>query len=300
MNQPVGQPPIAQPRDATVLVNGLRLHYLDWGSAGKPPLILLYGLTGNAHNFDLIAPRFAERYHVLAFDVRGRGDSNRSPDGIYQLERYRDDLRGIVETLGLGRISLLGISMGGIISTAYAGAYPDAIERMALDDIGPDIDPRGLQRIFAYLTNAPAEFDDVAAAARWLRPAAGYLDAIGEEELLTFTRWGLRQTPAGRWTWKLDPAIRNLQLQLQHPSQIVLWDEWDRVACPVLVLRGETSDILSRETVAQMIARHPQTEVVEVPGIGHAPLLIEPAATAALDRFFGVTTMSGTSAATHR
>ena len=155
MNQPVGQPPIAQPRDATVLVNGLRLHYLDWGSAGKPPLILLHGLTGNAHNFDLIAPQFADRYHVLAFDVRGRGASDRSRDGIYQLERYRDDLRGIVETLGLGRISLLGISMGGIISIAYAGAYPDAIERIALDDIGPDIDPCVLQRIFSYLTNSP-------------------------------------------------------------------------------------------------------------------------------------------------
>ena len=288
MNQPPRRPPSDRPRDATVTVNGLKLHYLDWGTAGKPALILLHGLTGSAHNFDLVAPRFVDRYHVLAFDVRGRGESDRSSDGIYQLESYRDDLRGIVETLRLGRISLLGISMGGIISIAYAGAYPAGVERMALDDIGPDIDPRGLQRIFTYLVNAPSEFDDLAAAAHWLRSAAGYLDALSEEDLIAFTRWGLQQTPTGRWTWKLDPAIRDLQLQMRHPSKIVLWEEWDRVACPVLILRGQTSDVLSRETVEQMIARHPETEVVEVPGIGHAPLLTEPAAVAALDRFFGV------------
>lgn len=276
----------ARPRDAEVVVDGLRLHYLDWGLAGQPPLILLHGLTGNAHNFDRIAARFADRYHVLAFDIRGRGESDRSPDGVYRLESYRDDLRGIVEALDLGPVGLIGISMGGIIALAFAGAFPDRVTRLALDDIGPDIDPRGLQRIFTALATAPAEFDDVATAAAWLRASAGYLDALSEDDLIEFTRWGLRQTPAGTWTWKLDPAVRDLQLQLKHPSQIDLWAALERITCPVLIIRGETSDILSRETVAKMIATLPAAEAVEVPGIGHAPILDEPEALVALDRFF--------------
>ncbi|HEX2174169.1 MAG TPA: alpha/beta hydrolase [Dehalococcoidia bacterium] len=290
MNQPAQRTGgLVQPRDAEVVVGGLRLHYLDWGTAGKPPLILLHGLTGNAHNFVWLAPRFVDRYHVLAFDVRGRGDSAPSPDGVYRLESLRDDLQGVVEALGLERISLIGISMGGLISIAYAGAHPDRVVGIALNDVGPDIDPRGLQRIFMSLVGAPSEFDDVTAAARWLRSAAGYLDALSEDDLIAFTRWGLRQTPAGTWVWKLDPAVRDIQLQLKHPSQIDLWGELGRIRCPVLIIRGETSDILSRETVAKMVATLPSAEVVEVPGIGHAPLLNEPVAVAALERFFGVT-----------
>lgn len=276
----------ARPRDAEVVVDGLRLHYLDWGTAGKPPLILLHGLTGNAHNFDRISPHFADRYHVIAVDIRGRGESDRSPDGVYRLESYRDDLCGIVDALGFGAVGLIGISMGGLISIAFAGANPDRVARLALDDIGPDIDPRGLQRIFTGLASAPGEFPDVASAATWLRASAGYLDALSQDDLIEYARCGLRQTPAGTWTWKLDPAIRDLQLQLKHPSQIDLWAELARITCPVLTIRGETSDILSRETVAKMMATLPAAEAVEVPGIGHAPILDEPAALSALQRFF--------------
>lgn len=276
------------PRDAWVEANGLRLHYLDWGTAGRPPLVLLHGLTGNAHNFDQVAPRFIERYHVLAPDVRGRGDSDPSPDRVYQLEHYRDDLRAFIELLDLGPVSLLGISMGGLISIAYAGAYPDTVARIALDDIGPDIDPRGLQRIFTYLVGAPTEFDDIASAARWLQQAAGYFDEVNEAEMIEYTRWSLKQAPNGKWVWKLDPAIRDVQFQLKHPSQIVLWDEFAKIRCPMLILRGATSDVLKQETVAKMQAALPEVEAVEVPGIGHAPLLTEPESVAALDRFFGV------------
>lgn len=295
--EPSGMPAA---RDAFVTTRGLKLHYLDWGTAGKPPLILLHGLTGNAHNFAAVAPRLVGQYHVLAFDVRGRGESDRSPDGVYQLEAYRDDLRGIVEALGLGPIGLIGISMGGLIAIAYAGAYPDGVTRLALDDIGPDIDPRGLQRIFTYLANAPAEFDDLTTAAHWVRSTAGYLDALSEAELIAATRWGMRQTLAGKWIWKLDPAVRDLRLQAAHPSQIVLWDEFAKIRCPVLIVRGATSDILSRATADRMVARRPRVEVVEVPGIGHAPLLTEPVAVAALDAFFGVSSAPEVSAPTAR
>ena len=133
--------------DRFVRVGDLNLHYLEWGQAGAPPVIMVHGLSGNAHAFDNLAPNFLPMYHVIAVDVRGRGDSDWAGDADYSNDAYVADLEGLRQALGFERISLVGTSLGGRISMTYAGAYPDRVERTVLNDIGPQIDPRGGNRI---------------------------------------------------------------------------------------------------------------------------------------------------------
>lgn len=119
----------AQATDRFVKVGDLNLHYLEWGDATAPPVIMIHGLTGNAHAFDLLAPHFARRYRVISVDVRGRGDSDWAADGDYSNDAYVADLEGLRQALGFERFSLVGTSMGGRISLTYAGTFPERVER---------------------------------------------------------------------------------------------------------------------------------------------------------------------------
>src|SRR5690242_12457235 len=121
-----------------VTVNGLKLHYLDFGSSGQPPLVCIHGLSGNAHAFDGLAPHLVGSYRVIALDVRGRGDSDWGPPGDYNPSVYVSDLAVMLDTLKIDNVSLIGTSMGGIISMMYAGGYPERVARLVLNDIGPE------------------------------------------------------------------------------------------------------------------------------------------------------------------
>src|SRR4051812_7982643 len=129
------QPPY---QDRFITVNGLRLHYLDWGSPDKPPFILLHGIGRVAHSFDHIAPQFSSRYHVIALDMRGHGDSAWSPEGAYLVEDYVKDLAAMVEQLNLRGLTLLGNSTGGRVVQVYAGQHPDRMSRLVVEDVGPE------------------------------------------------------------------------------------------------------------------------------------------------------------------
>src|SRR5215472_1883560 len=132
--------------DKFQVAGGVRLHYLDFGGKGKPVLVCIHGLTGNAHNFDALASHLSARYRVLSLDVRGRGDSAWGAPLDYNPQVYVSDLKEFLDALGIQRVNLLGTSMGGIISMMYAGGYPETVERLVLNDIGPEIDPTGLVR----------------------------------------------------------------------------------------------------------------------------------------------------------
>src|SRR5688572_12637230 len=140
-----------------VEVNGLRLHYLDWGNHGSPVIVCVHGLTSHAHAFDGFARRCAGRFHVVSLDVRGRGDSAWSPAGEYTMAAYAADLATFVDTLGLTRFTLVGTSMGGRIGMHYATAHADRLERLVLNDIGPDAEA-GSDRITAVGASRPASF----------------------------------------------------------------------------------------------------------------------------------------------
>ncbi|MGO9267352.1 MAG: alpha/beta fold hydrolase [Candidatus Binataceae bacterium] len=271
-----------------VEISGLRLHYLDYGSPEKPPLVCLHGLSGNAHNFDYLAPQLAPDWHVMALDVRGRGDSAWGPPGDYNQQVYMADLAGMLDALALPRVTLIGTSMGGVIAMMFAGGYPERVERLVLNDVGPEIDPAGLGRITSYMTSSPSSFATMADVTQYYRENYPPLKHIPEPALVEFVRWSVRPGPENRLVWKLDPAVRNIPRSGTAARAMDLWMPYARIAAPILVVRGAISDILSRGTAERMRVVQRRTTVVEVPGVGHAPSLSEPAALAAIKEFLAL------------
>ena len=271
--------------DKFVEVGGLRLHYLDFGGEGRPWLVCIHGLSGNAHNFDLIVPSLTPRYHVISGDVRGRGTSAWGPPTEYLPKHYVEDLAAILERLGIARATLVGTSMGGIISMMYAGGWPERVERLVLNDIGPEIDPAGAGRIGSYMGVAPDRFNDLGDVAAYYRKTYPATARQPEEELRESVKWAVKPLADGGLGWKLDPAIRRPIRGATAQQRLDLWVPFARIACPILVVRGADSDILSQRTATQMGTTHAGVTIVEVAGVGHAPSLTEPEASAALAKF---------------
>lgn len=275
---------IVHARDIFVTANGLRHHLIARGSPGQPVVMLLHGLTQQAHVFDAIAAKLAESFHVYALDVRGRGESEWGDPGSYTMPTYVEDLEAVREALGLQRLALVGTSMGGLISLYYAARYREWVSAVVLNDVGPEIDPAGLQRIQATVGNAPEAFKDLKAVAKYYREEnAAVLGRRSDDEVLEYARWHVRMSDSGLYVWKMDPAIRQPQPGAALPGDP--WEAYRAIRCPVLILRGVTSDVLSAETAKRMCEALPGTRLVEVPGVGHAPSLAEPEASAALQAF---------------
>jgi esterase len=271
-----------------ITVNGLRLHYLDFGNSDKPPLICIHGLSGNAHNFAALAQYLSTDYHVISLDVRGRGDSQWGPPDDYTQTNYCSDLAMIVEQLRFPRVTLIGTSMGGAIAMLYGGGYPERVERMILNDIGPEVDSSGVKRITDYMTTAPVEFGSLAEVGEYYRQNYPAMRQMPEQLLLEFVKWAVKSNERGRLTWKIDPAIRNLRRTGSGARPLDMWVPYARITAPILVIRGADSDILARSTAERMRSVLPQlTTIVEVPGVGHAPSLLEPEALTAIKQFLG-------------
>jgi pimeloyl-ACP methyl ester carboxylesterase len=277
-----------EPENGFTEVDGLRLHHLDWGGSGAP-VVCLHGLTGNAHAFDGLARSLGLTLRILSLDVRGRGDSEWGPPEGYQLPRYVADLGIWLDALHLDRVALVGTSMGGIISMLFAAAQPDRVERVALNDIGPVGDPRGLERIRGYVGTAPERFPELKAAAGWFRENYPGIRA-SDEQLLELAGHAVRELPEGGFGWKYDRAIRQAMNEPAAAAAAApeLWPIAEALPGPTLVLRGGISDILAADTASEMTRRMKDCRAVDVPGVGHAPLLSEPEALRALRGFFGV------------
>ena len=268
-----------------ISANGLKLHYLDYGNPSKRPVVCIHGLSGNAHNFDALAAHLGSEHHLLSIDVRGRGDSAWGPPGEYAPPAYVSDLSAMLAALELERVTLIGTSMGGIISMIFAGGYPQRVDRLVLNDIGPEVNPAGLKRITDYFTEAPNDFKDLAEVAAYYRANYPFLAATPEAELVEFVRWAVKPDGAGRLTWKIDPAVRNIPRTGTAAKPMDLWVAYARIAAHTLVIRGAESDILAPDTAERMCRVLPGAKLVEIPGVGHAPTLVEPAAVAAIRAF---------------
>jgi pimeloyl-ACP methyl ester carboxylesterase len=273
--------------DQFVNANGLRLHYLDYGSPEKPALVCIHGLSGNAHNFDGLAPQLLSGYHVISIDVRGRGDSQWGPAGDYNPPAYVTDLTMTLDALGFQRVTLIGTSMGGLISMMFAGGYPERVERLVLNDVGPEVDPAGIKRITDYMTTSPADFAAMSYVVTYYRENYPPLRQVPERELTEFVKWSVKPGADGRLVWKMDPSIRSVP-RGSAARPIDMWVPYARITAPVLVVRGAESDILSRATVDHMMTVLPKTKAVEVPGVGHAPSLLEEPALAAIKQFLNI------------
>jgi pimeloyl-ACP methyl ester carboxylesterase len=273
-----------QTRDIYLTANGLRHHVIARGDQERPIVMLIHGLTQQAHVFDAVATELAKDYHVYCLDVRGRGESAWGSAGGYHFANYVADLEGVREGLGIPQFALVGTSMGGLISMYYAAAYPERVTRLAMNDIGPDIDPSGLQRILTTAGSAPEAFQELAAVARYYREEnAPVLAKRSEDEVIEYARWHVRRNDLGVYVWKMDPAVR--ERHEPDAPQPDTWESFKAIRCPLLILRGSESDILTPPIVEKMVAAQPGAQAVTVSGVGHAPSLSEPEAMSALKGF---------------
>ncbi|HLI80012.1 MAG TPA: alpha/beta hydrolase [Candidatus Binataceae bacterium] len=269
-----------------ITLNGLRLHYLDHGTEGKAPLVCIHGLTSNAHAFDSLAPDLRSDFHVRSVDVRGRGDSGWTPGAEYTPQNYATDLAGLLDELKIDRVTLIGTSMGGMISILFAGGYPNRVEKVILNDIGPDIDPAGIARIGSYVGEAPNEFNNLQEVAAYYRENYPAMRSIPDAQLIEQVKWSVKPADDGKLTWKMDPQIRKPMRTASRPMD--MWVPFARIEVPVLVIRGADSDILAARTVERMKTVIRNVESVEVPGVGHAPALTEPESLTAIRKFLAI------------
>lgn len=284
---------LVQPKSMRMSVNGLDLHYLDWGNVGAPPVVCVHGYTSSAEAFNALARQFHDRFHIVAPDVRGHGESAWSPDGAYQYRDQVADLAGLVDQLGLARFTLIGTSMGGIIAMAFAAAHAARLVGLVINDIGPDVE-EGSQRITQMVGGRPDEFatlEDAMAYRREISPVTASRPIGDQRELALGV---LRQRPDGRWVWKMDPAYIRQRVQHGAPPRPALWPVLKSLPCPTLVVWGTESDVLLEAQARRMVGVLPRGELVKVAGVAHAPTLVEPVVLAALERFLGAQAVSRT------
>jgi pimeloyl-ACP methyl ester carboxylesterase len=277
-----------QPTSKTLTVNGLALHYLEWGEAeaGAPPIVCVHGYTGSADAFNALPRHLEDRYRILALDVRGHGESAWSPTGAYSYADQAGDLAGFADHLGLDRFVLVGTSMGGIIAMAYAAEHAERLSGLVINDIGPDVEA-GSQRITGLVGSRPDEFATLEEAMAYRREVSPIVAGRGAEDQRELALGVLRRRPDGRWMWKMDPAYIEQRVKRGAPARPPLWPALQALPCPTLVVWGKESDVLSEAQARRMVEVLLRGELVQVPGVGHAPTLVEPVVLAALDRFLG-------------
>jgi esterase len=244
-------------------VNGLRIHYLDWGTSGKQPLVLLHGIARVAHNFDHLAPRFADRYHVIAVDMRGHGDSAWHPEGAYTVEDYTSDMEKLVEQMDLRDIVLWGNSTGGRVAQLMAGLHPDRVAAVIVEDVGPERPESISNQRAKRMAQEDAGWETAADLEVWAKKFYG---RSSEAILSSFVEHGSRRRDSdGRIIWKRDPAI----LKGFVPTE--LWSTVRKIKAPIVYILGGASAIVPSETQDELRKALPQVEIVTMPGLGHYP-----------------------------
>jgi pimeloyl-ACP methyl ester carboxylesterase len=243
----------------------------------------VHGYTSSAEAFNAVARRLEDRAHLVAMDVRGHGESAWSPEGAYQYADQAGDLAALADQLGLDRFVLIGTSMGGIIAMAYAAQHADRLRGLVINDIGPDVEA-GSSRITGMVGSRPADFASLDEAMEYRRQSSPITAGRPLEDQRETALGVLRQRPDGRWAWKMDPAYIEQRVKRGAPARPQLWPALETLPCPTQVVWGTDSDVLSEAQAKRMAAALPKGELVSIPGVGHAPTLVEPSVLAALDR----------------
>lgn len=267
--------------------DGLTLRYRDYaGRDDRPPILCIPGLTRNARDFEPLAQAFAGEWRVICADLRGRGQSDYAKDaGTYTPLQYVADILALLEQAQLGRVVTVGTSLGGIVIMLLALQAPERIAAAVLNDIGPEVEPAGLQRIREYVGQGRS-FPTWMHAARGLREQASVTHP--DFDIASWLKLAKRLMAVGgngRIVFDYDMKIAE---PFQHPEGSTSVDMWPAFRAlsgkPVLAVRGSLSDILSARTMKQMAKELPGLETVTIRRTGHAPTLEEPAAQAAIGR----------------
>lgn len=271
--------------------DGLSLHYRDYparsGDAGRPAVVCLPGLTRNARDFTGLAERLSAEWRVICPEMRGRGDSDYSKNSAtYTPMTYVQDVNLLLDELGLERIVVIGTSLGGLMAMILAMITPQRLAAVALNDVGPVIDPQGLARIRDYVGQAKSYPTWMHAARDLMEDHGAAFPDFSVENWLAMAKRVMVLGQNGRIVYDYDMKIAEPFEQVGGEMPVVdMWPAYDALAGrPLLVLRGALSDLLSAETLGDMARRIPDADVVTVPRVGHAPMLDEPEALAAIER----------------
>jgi pimeloyl-ACP methyl ester carboxylesterase len=269
-----------------VVRDGLRLHYRDYpGSGDRPPILCLHGLTRNARDFAALAERYSPNFRVLALDFRGRGDSDYDPlPARYNPVTYASDVLELLDGLGIAQAIFVGTSLGGLVMMTLAATAPQRIAAAILNDVGPELNRVGLDRIQSYVGKGEefVSWDEAVKAIASNQSAA--FPGYDSSDWLATARRHCREKD-GKIVFDYDPAIANV-FKAGPTPEIDLWPLFAALAQkPLLIIRGERSELLSGETLEKMKAAAPDARVAVVASVGHPPTLDEPEAVVAIDAF---------------
>ncbi|HSG33768.1 MAG TPA: alpha/beta hydrolase [Sphingomonadaceae bacterium] len=267
--------------------DGLKLHYRDYpGRGDRPPLVCIPALIRNARDFEPFAEEYAGDWRVLSLDLRGRGMSDYAKDATsYNPLQYAKDIIALLDQAGIDKFVAIGTSLGGIVTMLLAELVPERIAGALINDIGPDIEAAGLDRLRGYVGQG-GSFPTWMHAARYLKEIYGIAHPDHTiVDWLAMARRLMAISGGGRIVFDYDMRIGE---QFNTPAAEGagnLWSGWRALAGrPVLVLRGDRSDLLSEQTFRRMGRELPEAELVTVAGVGHAPSLDEPEAREAIAR----------------
>jgi pimeloyl-ACP methyl ester carboxylesterase len=247
--------------------------YVEWGDpANKNVLVCVHGLTRNGRDFDVLAEAMQEAYRVICPDIVGRGRSDWLSDHAqYTPLQYSADVTALIARLDVDAVDWVGTSMGGIIGMVMAALPGTPIRRMILNDVGPLIPKFALERIGTYVS-APPVFASLDALEAYLRTVHAPFGDLTDAQWAQMARHGHREVEGGV-TLGYDPGIAGA---FSGPiTDIDMWGLWDSIQCPVLTLRGESSDLLSPETAVEMTTCGPKAMLETISGCGHAPALMD-------------------------
>ncbi len=266
--------------------DGLRLYSRIYpGPNGDVPAVLcLHGLTRNSRDFEDLAPHLALRYRVIVPDLRGRGCSARDPNfRNYQPAIYAGDVVGLLDALAVQRVAVIGTSLGGMLAMMLGYGQPARIAGMVLNDVGPEIDPAGIERIKQYAGRLPPARTWRIAVAQTVAVYGDAWPGLPPQRWEALARRGYREDAAGVVELDADPNI-GAALRAAPAAAPDLWPLWKALrGIPTLAIRGARSDILSAATFARMKRENPELQQLEVADRGHVPLLDEPECVRAVD-----------------
>ena len=274
------------PTSRYLVCEGRELHVTEWGAEHAEVVVAWHGLARTGRDMDPIAAHLAQRRRVICPDTLGRGLSQWSPAPAaeYCLAFYEKLAVSLLDQLGVRDCLWLGTSMGGAIGLrAAAGALRGRIQRLVLNDIGPELAAPAVDRIRSYAGSPPA-FATMQELEQYFRTVYRPYGWLSDAMWRLLAETSMRRLPDGRVTPHYDPAM--VQQFVHHPDDYRQWDAWDSLSIPVLCLRGESSDLLLPEVAEAMRTRGPRAVVATIAGCGHAPALNTPEQYALVERFF--------------
>ena len=258
--------------------------YAEWGDpASDRVLVCVHGLTRNRRDFDFLAQALSDRWRVICPDIPGRGDSDYLDNKAdYAIPNYIAICAALIARLGVAEVAWLGTSMGGIIGMGLASRPNTPIKRLVVNDIGPFVPGAALKRIGGYV-GADVRFADRDHAEAALRASMVSFGIKRDDHWRYVTEISTQPDGEGRLRLRYDPGVA--QIFTANMEDIAFWPLWDAITCPVMIVHGVNSDILTAETAAEMTTRGPKARRLEIRDCGHAPMLWEGAEIAAVRAF---------------